>query len=51
MEEFLLKNPTFSMAETGAVASCFLDEGGYLSVTPQASGFDGAFAARMVRGS
>ena len=51
VEAFLLKNSTFSIEETGAVSRTFLDEWGCLSVTPQATGFDGAFAARMVRGS
>jgi 16S rRNA (cytosine967-C5)-methyltransferase len=51
VEEFLIQNSEFAMDETGAVTASYVDEGGCLSVLPQSSGFDGAFAARMVRRS
>jgi 16S rRNA (cytosine967-C5)-methyltransferase len=51
VEEFLMQNPEFAMDETGAVTASYLDERGCLSVLPQSSGYDGAFAARMVRRS
>lgn len=51
VEAFLLKNPGFSLAEPGKVSPEYLDEKGYLSVLPQATGFDGAFGARLVRDS
>ena len=49
IEAFLLKNQEFSLAGGGKVGSEFLDEKGCLSVVPQKTGFDGAFAARLVR--
>ncbi len=51
VEAFLLKNPGFSLADPGKVSPEFLDEKGYLTVLPQTTGFDGAFAARLVRDS
>jgi 16S rRNA (cytosine967-C5)-methyltransferase len=51
VREFLLRNSDFSMDETGAVHPEYLDDGGFLRVLPQGSGFDGAFGARMVRRS
>ncbi|MGW8266115.1 MAG: RsmB/NOP family class I SAM-dependent RNA methyltransferase [Longimicrobiales bacterium] len=51
VEAFLDRNPEFSLEETGAVDPSFLDERGYLRVLPQEAGFDGAFAARLVKGS
>jgi 16S rRNA (cytosine967-C5)-methyltransferase len=51
IEAFLLKNPGFSLSGVGGVGQEFLDEKGYLSVLPQTTGFDGAFAARLVRDS
>ena len=51
VEAFLSRNPDFSMEESGTVPREYLDEQGYLSVIPQAAGFDGAFGARLVRGS
>jgi 16S rRNA (cytosine967-C5)-methyltransferase len=49
IEAFLRGNPGFSLAGGGEVGQEFLDEKGYLSVLPQATGFDGAFGARLVR--
>ena len=49
VDRFLARNPEFSPAETNAVEPAFLNERGFLSVLPQESGFDGAFAARLVR--
>lgn len=46
---FLQDRPEFSLAPTGAVPGVFLDPEGCLTVLPQRAGFDGAFAARMVR--
>jgi len=51
VEAFLSRNPDFSVEELGIVPREYLDEKGYLSVIPQAAGFDGAFGARLVRGS
>jgi len=51
VESFLLRNPSFSMAETKAVPQEYVDAQGRLSVAPYDTGFDGAFAARMVRAS
>jgi 16S rRNA (cytosine967-C5)-methyltransferase len=51
VEAFLSRNPDFSVEESGIVPREYLDEQGYLSVIPQAAGFDGAFGARLVRGS
>jgi 16S rRNA (cytosine967-C5)-methyltransferase len=51
VEAFLSRHPMYALEETGMVAPEYVDDRGFLSVLPQASGFDGAFAARMVRGS
>jgi 16S rRNA (cytosine967-C5)-methyltransferase len=51
VEAFLRENPDFFLDESGSVPGDYLDERGYLSVVPHAAGFDGAFAARLVRGS
>lgn len=51
VEAFLDRNPEFSLEETGAVDPSFLDGRGFLKVLPQEAGFDGAFAARLVKGS
>jgi len=48
---FLSRNSGFSVQESGAVPPEYLDGHGYLSVIPQTAGFDGAFAARLVRES
>jgi len=37
----------FEVEATGSVPAEYLDPEGFLSVTPQATGFDGAFAARL----
>ena len=44
---FLRARPDFTLEATDAVPSHLLDDHGRLFVTPQESGFDGAFAARM----
>jgi 16S rRNA (cytosine967-C5)-methyltransferase len=49
VREFLRRNQGFAVEETGAVAREFVAPDGCLGVLPQASGFDGAFGARMVR--
>lgn len=49
VEAFLSRNPGFHLAETGRVSSDYIHESGCLSVLPQRAGFDGAFAARLVR--
>jgi len=49
VEAFLVRHPEFSMAATDTVPSELLDAHGRLSVLPQETGFDGAFAARMRR--
>lgn len=46
---FLSGRADFSVEVTDAVPSRFLDDEGRLVVTPQGSGFDGAFAARLRR--
>ena len=51
VEAFLSRNPDFSVEESGIVHREYLDEEGFLSVIPQTAGFDGAFGARLVRGS
>jgi len=48
VEAFLARTPRFTVEETGRVPGEYLDEEGRLVVLPQTSGFDGAFAARMV---
>ncbi len=49
VDAFLSRTPGFALEETGAVDARFLDGKGRLLVLPQSSGFDGAFAARLVR--
>jgi 16S rRNA (cytosine967-C5)-methyltransferase len=44
---FLRARSDFTLEPTGAVERDHLDDEGRLFVTPQGSGFDGAFAARM----
>ncbi len=51
VENFLSRNPSFVMAETDAVSREYVDDRGRLLVTPYETGFDGAFAARMMRAS
>jgi 16S rRNA (cytosine967-C5)-methyltransferase len=51
VEDFLNKHPEFSVEETGRVSGDYVDSEGRLEVTPLNDGFDGAFAARMVRGT
>lgn len=51
VEAFLARNPGFTLEATGAVSGSFLDDAGCLRVLPQEAGFDGAFAARLVRRS
>jgi len=46
---FLAAHPEYSLECTAAAPGTYLDEHGHLSITPHATGFDGAFAARMVR--
>lgn len=47
VEEFLRVRPDFVMAPSETVPAEHLDPAGRLCVTPQGTGFDGAFAARM----
>ena len=49
VDRFLCRNPDFGIEDTGAVPPAFLNEQGFLCVLPQKAGFDGAFAARLVR--
>ena len=49
VESFLARWPGFALEPSGEVYDRFMEGQGYLSVTPQAAGFDGAFAARLVR--
>ena len=49
VRRFLARNPRFKLQETTAVPPSFLDEEGLLQVLPHRDGFDGAFAARLVR--
>lgn len=49
VEAFLARTPGFVLEETGTVPPDYLDGEGCLMVLPQTTGFDGAFAARMVR--
>jgi len=46
VEAFLGARPDFAVEPTGVTRE-YLDASGYLVVTPQSTGFDGAFAARM----
>lgn len=48
---FLSRHPAFGLEATGAVGAEYLDGAGFLEVTPQRHGFDGAFAARLRRAS
>jgi 16S rRNA (cytosine967-C5)-methyltransferase len=50
VEDFLGKHPEFSVVETGVVPGEYVNPDGCLDITPLHGGFDGAFAARMVRG-
>jgi 16S rRNA (cytosine967-C5)-methyltransferase len=47
VDAFLGRHPDFSIAPTDAVAPELIDAQGRLFVTPQNTGFDGAFAARL----
>lgn len=49
VEAFLGRNPGFRVEPGDAVPDRYLDGAGRLVVTPQESGFDGAFAARLRR--
>jgi 16S rRNA (cytosine967-C5)-methyltransferase len=51
VESFLVSRPDFSLDASDAVPERFLDSRRRLFVTPQDSGFDGAFAARFRRAS
>jgi 16S rRNA (cytosine967-C5)-methyltransferase len=51
VEDFLARRSDFRIDATDAVPARFFDSAGRLSVTPQASGFDGAFAARLRKAS
>ena len=44
---FLESHPDFQVEATGSVPGEFLDPEGLLHITPHATGFDGAFAARL----
>ena len=50
IDAFIARRPDFRMDPGGGVEGRFLDDRGYLYVTPQALGFDGAFAARLRKG-
>lgn len=47
VDAFLERHPTFRVEATEAAPSRYRDSAGRLSVTPQDTGFDGAFAARL----
>ena len=47
IEGFMARWPEFQIDPGGGVNGEFLNDRGYLYVTPQAFGFDGAFAARL----
>ena len=49
VRSFLARRPDFALEATDAVPDVFRDDEGCLRVTPQHSGFDGAFAARLRR--
>lgn len=51
IQQFLEKHPGYRLETTKAAPRGFVTENGFLVVTPQDSGFDGAFAARLVRTS
>jgi len=46
---FLERHPRFRPEETGSVLPRFIAGEGFLQVLPQDSGYDGSFAARLVR--
>lgn len=48
---FLARHSGFEVQVTSTAASDYVDEDGLLRVLPQVTGFDGAFAARLVRTS
>lgn len=48
---FLRRNPEFRRAAAGAVDARYLDADGQLVVRPWRTGFDGAFAVRLRRGT
>jgi 16S rRNA (cytosine967-C5)-methyltransferase len=47
--DFLSRHAEYSIERTRAVPAEYLKEDGSLHVTPQDTGFDGSFAARMRR--
>lgn len=47
VDAFLARHPNFRIEATDAVPSRYLDAAGRLCITPQATGFDGAFGARL----
>ena len=49
IEAFMARHPEFQIEPGRGVAGEFLSDRGFLYVMPQASGFDGAFAARLRR--
>ncbi len=49
VEAFLSRSAGFRLHGTGKVPGEYLDDEGFLSVLPQRAGFDGAYAARLVR--
>jgi len=49
VEAFLGRHPQFAVEATEAVPPRYRDDQGRLVVTPQSTGFDGAFAARLRR--
>lgn len=49
VDDFLAGRPEFDLKPPAGIDGSFLDERGRLSVLPQRSGFDGAFAARLRR--
>ncbi len=49
VKTFLARHSEFRLDPTATGASAHVDERGFLRVLPQSTGFDGAFAARMVR--
>ena len=51
VDAFLASRPDFRVEATSAVPPRYLDRLGRLTMTPQAYGFDGAFAARLRRAS
>ena len=51
VRDFLRENPGFRVEDTGTAPLRFLTRDGYLQVLPQDAGFDGSFAARLVRDS